>query len=250
MIGKHHLTVFTFFHPGDAFMLPWFFRHYTDIGVDQIIVNCTMDGLEMLRASNPPSIVEIVPQFDDGKSNASKISELRNYRWSRIPFDRDSWVMIPDFDELLYHPNWGRILSSIHVAGFYCFGFVMHHDCSILWPDTQHPLANMCRDGIFDPWSSQLCGFKHASVSPQFSTGGKHSAHPRISGSECIYAGPDAPRVLHYQLLGTDEQVAERWAKRAARVHPDSLAAGNSTHYQRGPQEKLDQVKRFKQRVI
>lgn len=181
----------------DAWMLPFFFRHYDGL-VDRYILyddGSTDGSLDILRAH--PRVE--LRRFPRSESRSFVLSEqaLSNDCWKESRGQAD-WVIVTDIDEHLVHPRWHDYMAEQHRLGtslIPALGFQMINDIrprqdEQLFPcyPMGAPWTKMMKPSIFDP---------SAIAEINFLTG-RHSAAPegRIQLPE-----QDEMLLLHYKYL-------------------------------------------------
>ena len=137
----------------DAFMLPYFFRHY-DSFVDRYVIfdDGSSDDSQAILRQHPR--VEL-RRFIRSDPHSFVLSEqtLSNECWKE---SRDSadWVIVTDIDEHLFHPAMAAYLRQSAAAGITllpALGFQMISDDV---PRDGDRLCEVCRRGA--PWSQMM----------------------------------------------------------------------------------------------
>jgi hypothetical protein len=181
----------------DAFMLPYFFRHYDGL-VDRYVMyddGSTDDTHAILRGHPRVEVRRLVLSQPD--SIVRSAQTMWNECWKESRGSAD-WVIITDIDEHLFHPVMAEYLRGstesgvtlIPALGFQMVSDELPHSGELLCATRRFgaPWAEMLKPSIFDPDSIDAINF----------AGGRHRAAPvgRVRVPQ-----RDEVVLLHYKYL-------------------------------------------------
>lgn len=100
-MAREKIALYTFCY-NEAFMLPFFMRHYRPI-VDTLIVydNESNDGSSRLAKRLGADVVRTYKTGNEIRDDVQR--DMRNTCWHELKGKKYDWVMIPDVDEFLWH---------------------------------------------------------------------------------------------------------------------------------------------------
>jgi hypothetical protein len=215
----------------EAKMLPYFFRHYTEL-VDKFFIfdNGSTDGsLDLLAGDERVTVMH----WDvEGDSFAEASRRLFNDFWKRSR-GRTSWVAVTEVDEHLYHPDFRAYLLRCTECGITILkpvGFEMIAD---QFPTEQKPLSQIVTRGLrYFPFDKPAIFDPSAIEEMNYATG-RHQASP--VGRVAWERQPQI-KLLHYKRLGA-AYVSERNSILSRGIRPGDLAKDCGVHYFATPEE-------------
>lgn len=199
-------------------MMPWFLRHYA-VFAEQIHIfdDHSDDGTREIVQAHPKAVLHDIPftGLEEGKLMAFSYANIKE----AIGFA--DYVMWPDADEFLYHPNMLECLSHfkdggynvVHTLGFNMMGKPLPVD------DGKSQLTDIYRTGVRAPiYSKPIIVDPSANV--KWSLGKHHLINPEeLRPTPCYqHYAPEKWRVrlLHYRYL-TPEYCRQRNARQYER---------------------------------
>ena len=176
-------------------MMSYFLKHYLQYGSVTIFDNYSTDNSVKIAEENGA----IVYQFDSGGEFREDIlTHIRNICWKESKAD---WVIITDIDELVYHPNLGKVLESIKETVVLPRMFNMYSD---EFPTTQGQIYDEVKYGV--EFNSKPCLFKPSEIKEMNFEPGCHYATPE-GNYKLNFTSPIIN--LHFKNLSID-YVVER----------------------------------------
>jgi glycosyltransferase involved in cell wall biosynthesis len=182
----------------DAWMLPYFFRHYDPL-VDRYFIydDGSTDETWALLQRHPKvtarRFVRTVPESFTLSGQA-----FSNECWKESRGQAD-WVILTDLDEHLYHADGRDYLARSLAQGVTmipALGFLM------LSETTPAPDEVLCRDrtfGVFEAWSQKPSVFSPASIEDMNFDLGRHQAAPKGRVQVPL---SDEMLLFHYRYMG------------------------------------------------
>jgi hypothetical protein len=178
----------------EAVMMPWFLRWYSSFA-EQIIVwdEFSTDGTRDIVKTCPKAELRDWPYhgLDDNKFTFA----VNNwYKEARL---RADWVMWPDVDEILYHPDPRKHLAESHYACIPARGYAMISEAGPPYPTETGQIFDHVNMGVpqenYNKWLiwRPQCEVIHGI--------GRHDV-PRVNGP---ISGEMDWKLLHYHYFGT-----------------------------------------------
>jgi hypothetical protein len=213
----------------DARMLPYFFRHYDDI-VDRYFIfdNGSTDG--SLSILEKHGRVELSHFDGEGDSFCEQELRLCDSIWRGSKAD---WVIIPDIDEHLYHPDLLGYLRRCTDSGITAIESIGYEMISDSFPDRGDRLVETVTVGTRSIGHDRLCIFNPGQITETNFGMGRHRASPT---GHVVW--PEYPEILllHYKQLGLDYPIA-RSAELRLGLRTLDLERKWGVHYTWSPEE-------------
>jgi hypothetical protein len=182
----------------DAWMLPYFFRHYDPL-VDRYFIyddGSTDETWRLLESHPKVTARRFLRAVPDSFTLSGQAFSNECWKESRGQAD---WVILTDLDEHLYHPDGRDYLSRSLGEGVTmipALGFLMLTEAT--------PGSNdlLCRDrtfGVFDAWSSKPSVFCPSFIAEMNFALGRHTAAP--DGRVQVPLS-DEMTLFHYRYMG------------------------------------------------
>jgi hypothetical protein len=207
----------------DARMLPYFFRHYDQI-VDKYFIfdnGSTDRSLSILEKHEKVDL----SHFDvEGDSFCEEECRLCDSIW--LGSDAD-WVIIPDIDEHIYHPDLRGYLRECADTGITAIESIGYEMISEAFPSESDRLVETVTVGTRSIGHDRLCIFNPRQIAETNFSMGRHRASP--TGH---VEWPEYPEVLllHYKQLGLEYPIA-RSAQLRQGLRPLDLEKQWGVHY-------------------
>lgn len=218
----------------EEYFMPFFLRHYAMFAtkIHVYLHDCTDRTEEIVRAC---PIAEVHKFTDDPPNTYSEYNRKHFFNGQIVTSDAD-WLMLPDVDEILYHPTMRSLLESLPDECLYIEpkGFNMVSEAV---PVGDGQIYEYVKIGGFSKMYS-----KHIILRPQKTNKYKHRLRTKI-GRHRLDRLPHEPndygvKLLHYRYLGFSEMLA-----RTHRNH-DALDAAGDTNSHRNVDIR-NQTRRF-----
>jgi hypothetical protein len=206
----------------DAFMLPYFFRHY-DRFVDRYVIfddGSTDRSLAILRDHKRVELRRFIRSDPDSFVLSERA--LSNDCWKESRESAD-WVILTDIDEHLFHPRMASYLRECAAAGITLLPALGFQMISNDMPRDGELLCEVCRQGV--PWSQMMKPsiFDPRAIADINFTTGRDRAAPvgnvRLPPRDEIllfhykYLNMSRTHARHRELLGGlgETDLANRW---------------------------------------
>jgi glycosyltransferase involved in cell wall biosynthesis len=195
----------------EALLLPYFIRHYRQLGDVMIVDDHSTDGTADVAQVEGARVLPI--EHHDGEEVEHRLLRTKNHAWKQFREQYD-WVIIVDIDEYLYHPDGlNDVLLKSKERGTTLLvptGYMMISYQPPVGPD---PLFTQFRRGVHHQPSSKPCCFNPSQIIDINFAIGAHTAEPTGDVHRMEYPGL---KLLHYHYLGLD-WVMSRYAARKPR---------------------------------
>jgi hypothetical protein len=196
----------------DAFMLPFFFRHYDSL-VERYIIfdDGSSDGSLCLLRAHPRVDLRPFPRSDPASFVLSEQS-LSNECWKESRGHAD-WVIVTDIDEHLFHPAMPAYLRQCAIDGVTLLPSLGFQMISDEVPDNDQLLSHICYRGV--PWSQMMKAsiFNTNAITEINFALGRHGAAPI---GDVRVPLRDEILLLHYKYLNLRRTHARHQELRAA----------------------------------
>jgi hypothetical protein len=190
-------------------VLPFWLRHYSAFA-DQIHVwdDHSTDGTRELLAAHPKVVLHDWPGTDGMDEEMNLELAHASYPLARGHAD---WVMWPDMDEFLYHPDMHNYLAGRKAAGreaIYAWGYNMIAENGLPPDDGKSQIWELLRTGVHAPVYSKPIIFQ-----PHIDLRWARGKHHLYDGAGSINVGPVPQwfrsdeweiKLLHYRYLGVE----------------------------------------------
>lgn len=209
----------------EAYMLPYFFKHYDAI-VDRYVIfddGSTDATLEILR-QHPKVEVRPLPRLDVD-SYVLSAQNIHNSLWKESRGQAD-WVIWTAIDEHLYHPNLIAYLHDCQAKGVTLVPAIGYQMLSDTLPTARAKLCQQVTRGA--PWvyMNKLSLFNPNAITDTNYAVGRHTAEP---AGTVVYPETDELLVLHFKYLSPEWTLARNLNldKKLGKVDKDNLWAYN-----------------------
>lgn len=204
-------------------MLPFFFQHY-DAFVDKYFVwdnGSTDRSIPMLEEHGS---VEITHFDVDGDSFVEEEMRLGDTIWQGSDAD---YVILPDIDEHVYHPDLPAYLERCRDQGVTAIQSIGFEMVSNSFPRAKRPLVEQVTIGVRSLGLDRLCIFDPKALTATNFEAGRHGADPQ---GRVVW--PPYPEVLllHFKQLGAKYPII-RSAELRKGLKPGDIEKGWGTHY-------------------
>lgn len=204
----------------EARMLPWFLRHY-ETWCDRMIFfdDKSTDGSRDIIRSNPKAELRDWP-YSTGLDD-DRFRELWN-SWYREACGQADWVLMPDCDEILLHPDPLRLLSETKADMVGSTGLALISKSG--WPidDGKSQIYDLVRYGTSQENYSKFIAYR-----PTVNVEHAHGRHTYAGRyPKCSGVIDPVPRfkLLHCHQLGGVEHVEERNRRNFQRANEKRFA--------------------------
>ena len=197
----------------EAPLVPYVMRHYKD-WVDNIYLYAgySTDGTEEMAEKLGAKIIFLETH---NELNDAIFREMKNNCWKGSSAD---WVIVGDFDELVYHPNIKDSLAKKNATIIKTQFYNMYSDS---FPTEDMPIIELVKDGTKAGTKMNL--FRPSALAEINYGAGCHEAHPV---GDVIIEENDNTDIwtLHYRNFGIDYVFKrnDHLAKRMSKVNLDN----------------------------
>jgi len=210
---------------------PYFLRHYSTFA-DKIVIYDDGSDDGTVDAAKANSLVEL-RAYPKGNSQTSQFDDIAMVQFASSEYRRFKdydWLMWPDADELIYHPDMRGELGRQLEAGADVIAPIGYNMQSDHFPTTDGQVYDEVFMGTHDGFCSKpvVCrpSVDHKGWSP-----GKHALARIVPGFKIVLGHTIVPsmKLLHFRWLGR-EYWELRNARNLSRFSPQQHGTGYGPH--------------------
>ena len=212
-------------------MVPYFFRHYTEL-VDRFFIfdNGSIDGtLELLAGDERVTVVHWEVESDSfGESSRQLFNDF--WKSSR---SQTKWVLISELDEHLHHSSLRNYLQRCTDCGITVVKPIGYEMIADDFPDEEKPLWQLVTRGVrYFPFDKPAIFNPSAIVEMNYGNG-RHQAAPT---GRVVWERESQVKLLHYKRLGA-AYVSERNRILSRGLRTGDIVREFGSHYFVTPEE-------------
>jgi glycosyltransferase involved in cell wall biosynthesis len=193
-------------------LLPFFLDHYKQFAEVHVFDNESDDrSVEILKAAK----VKVRSWKSNNQIRDDLMAEMKNNFWKSAK-NRSDWVMVVDIDEIVYHPDFLKLLNDTPATILQPWGYCMVAD---KWPDYGKSIVSQVRLGIPDDSFNKMCIFRPDKIKEIYYHPGAHDANPL--GDVVVSRDPEL-KLLHYNYMTLDHHIS-KYKLKAARMSQENI---------------------------
>jgi hypothetical protein len=195
----------------EAYMVPYFIRHYRQLGHVTIYDDHSDDGTAKIARSLGATVLPVESQNKDVES---RLVQIKNHAWKPVREQYD-WVIVVDMDEFLYHEDLAHVLQrsrELRATVLLPCGYQM---VSAGPPREPGPITAEITRGVPSTWYSKPCCFDPKQIREINYRPGAHIADPTGDVRMLPYPGL---KLLHCRYMGAEWVLAGDTVRRPRRV--------------------------------
>jgi hypothetical protein len=203
-------------------LMPLVVKHYQSFCTNVTIMdNHSTDGSDKLAESLGCEVIKFGTKFFDDAENM----QCKNNCWKNSDAD---WVIVADFDEVLFHPYKEMRFAIKYYATASIIKTIGWQVMSDEWP--AHNLTDITNGFEFSNYAKNIV-FNPQRITDISYGPGAHECNPKgevIWSTESLY-------VLHYKHIGGVQRTIDRYREYQKRMSKNNRKFGWGSHYQRTP---------------
>lgn len=216
-------------------LLPYFLRHYSQFASMTVYDNQSTDKSVQIATAGG---AKVIPFDTQGEFREDIMTEIRNTCWKESKAD---WVIVCDIDELVYHEDLPKALSSIHGTVILPRMFNMYAD---VFPTTKGQIYEEVNMGM--DINSKMNIFKPSEIKAMNYDVGCHNAKPE--GNYILNLRSDII-TMHFKQMSPEYVISRNYYLHARQSEINRINGWN-WHFGESAEATLNNFRDAKPRLV
>lgn len=216
----------------ESIMIPYVMKYLEHMGFNKLIVYDNQSTDNTVKLLKQYKFVEVRTLDTGGKKSNSEIVNVKNKVWKEFRHEKDAWMFVSDFDEVLYYPgSLKEYLEQKSKEGYNCLNQEMMETVCEHFPDKSKFVHEVCDGGTFWDHGCKMTLFKVGEFDTIKYAPGAHSVEVTLNNGKKLKSLNDKEiksfhlKWIDYKFCLSKKNLAQ------SRRGKDDIKHGYGTHY-------------------